>query len=494
MRSAVVLREKDSTILVILENDFIKHIEILKAQDKFPKIGISWKNVSVVLEDERILTKELSVPKISSHEIEQMLKVNLSEDLQTDIKNVLYDYYVFYSKEQNLKVLVEYIRKDQISSIKKELEELGIFSLNILSAFVVQLNASWEILKAFPKSIIFYLSYNRSYAFLKYKEEIIYKEFSFSLKSLYQKLQTPLSTSSGIRTLNESQVKEMLFEKDIFSNKGDTEEYFHKLYFLIRPEMEKMGREIKQYITYCNMHYSLNIEEIILTGKAVLMGSFSEVLGHYTNKKVIKFSPEKFLQISQELKSNKFLPYISSYVLGTRGRYCKINIIHKEKEKEDLKNKILIFASLILGMAIIISTFMGVGYMGKIKNMEEKCRDIYKENLLYSPFIKYKSQLQNLENALNEIGYYNFDFGYLIKQIANLTPQQIVLSEIRVDAFTQKIILKGKIYAPSRKLKSILKKYITSLLKEEIFTLTEINKFSVKNNEAIFEVSFKVRL
>jgi len=240
---------------------------------------IKCRRVCLSFSSKQIVLHEITLPKMSSSEIEEVIKGELERiPLFSREENFLYTYYTYP---------LENVRKNRVIyvGISKEL-------LNFYIQIVKRLGLHLEFIEITPLNLLnfFYpqLEKNKNYSFILLEE-------SLSYILIFQKNNCILcyTANTGFRDIFKFKNKQV--DNLIFNSWAD---------------------EIKRIYKFFETEYKRSISEIFLIWNNQILPDLNERLSQYLGRKIDTPFPSEFLDFSSKMDefNYKYLPVVSSVV------------------------------------------------------------------------------------------------------------------------------------------------------------------------------------
>jgi hypothetical protein len=249
---------------------------------------------------------------------------------------------------------------------------------------------------------------------------------------------------------------------------------YHQLRILLLPALEILAERVKSFIQEYKKEYpSENVSNLYLMGKAKTVPGLGKYLEERISIPHLNFEAPKLISqvaIEEGLEIDQaFLDLVLALTLPEWKKYNYLPPYYRIiKESHRLRNKILI----VLIITIMLFSFLYGGVKLNyyyLNGMYRKAEEVYNE--LY-PLIqnvdeveKLSKKIKNSREAINKVYSAYPDWIGILKELSNITPQEIVLERLESGEEKGKIymLLEGDIVTGIGSLNLVLNQFIQIL-------------------------------
>lgn len=250
---------------------------------------------------------------------------------------------------------------------------------------------------------------------------------------------------------------------------------YHQLRILFLPALEIFAERVKSFIQKYKREYpgDENVSNLYLMGKAKTMPGLGRYLEEkisipYLNFEAPRLIPQVALEEGLEI-DQEFLDLILALTLPEWKKYNYLPSYYRIiKERPMLRTKILI----VLIVTIVLFSFLYGGvklnyyYLNEIYREAE---EVYNE---FYPFIqnvdeveKLSKEIKNFREAINKAYSAYPDWVGILKELSNITPQEIILEKLESGEEEGRIymLLEGDVVTEIGSLNLVLNQFIQTL-------------------------------
>lgn len=310
---------------------------------------------------------------------------------------------------------------------------------------------------------------------LKEKYVVSYNILNFGLRDIKFSLVRTIYTQTQPVEINFDKAEEIVNTLGYPQGEGDYSEIsYHQLRILLLPALEILAERLRSFIQEYKKEYpSEKIYSLYLAGKASVMPGLGAYLEEKLSIPYLNFEPFKLIpHISTEEGievDSSCLGLVLSFTLPEGKRYNYLPPHYRIiKESHKLRNKVLVV--LVVTVALFSFLYGGVKLNSYYLNgMYRKAEEVYNE--LY-PLIQNVDQVERLSKeieeareAINQIYSSYPDWLGILKELSNLTPQEIVLENLESGYEDGEIymLLEGNIVTGIGSLNLVLNQFIQAL-------------------------------
>ena len=310
---------------------------------------------------------------------------------------------------------------------------------------------------------------------LKEKYVVSYNILNFGLRDIKFSLVRTIYTQTQPVEINFDKAEEIVNTLGYPQGEGDYSEIsYHQLRILLLPALEILAERLRSFIQEYKKEYpSEKIYSLYLAGKALVMPGLGAYLEEKLSIPYLNFEPFKLIPHISTEKGIEFdsscLGLVLSFTLPEGKRYNYLPPHYRIiKESHKLRNKVLVV--LVVTAALFSFLYGGVKLNSYYLNgMYRKAEEVYNE--LY-PLIQNVDQVERLSKeieeareAINQIYSSYPDWLGILKELSNLTPQEIVLESLESGYEDGEIymLLEGNIVTGIGSLNLVLNQFIQAL-------------------------------
>ncbi len=279
----------------------------------------------------------------------------------------------------------------------------------------------------------------------------------------------------------------------------------HQIRILLLPALEILTERMRVFIQeYKKEIPSEDISSIYLMGKAVNIPGLGRYLEEklsipYLNFETLKLMPNIMVKESLNIEP-AYLNLILAFTLPQEKRYNYFPPHYRfVRESHKLRNKVIVISALSMGLFSLLYGGIKFNYY-YLNRMCNKAKEVY--NKLF-PLIQNVDQVERLNKELekiykkvNEIYSHYPDWVGILKELSNITPQEIVLEGLesgKDDNGVSFIFLEGNVVTDIGSLNLIFNQFIQALENSSYFKEVRIITTKQISSEFINQLNFQLR-
>lgn len=452
-----------------------------------------------------VFTFSFVLPPLADKDLKGAVGIELKKRLpfQLDFKNISFNYFVTERfEDENPTVMVTCVAVDN-NVLDNHLEFLKSFNLRPM---VININADslGNLLGAIEETrhvAVLDMGYKQSYLnFYKGAELQFNREIPVGGEHLTQGMLKALTSLEGTISYEDAEA----FKKQCgipMQDEAAAEFYTdfgaitgNQIATALRPTLERLVTEIARTITFYFRTYKLeNLEALYLTGGASRIKNIEKFLvanlANISVKIVERLNPLKAIKgwldvgvFRQELVMEEAAPHLVTAFGLCIGAGGKINLV-PPKEKIEQKAMFVMLLARILFPVVFISIIgfylLSYGRSLIYKTLAKKA-EIHLNQ--FAPILAQIDEYVSLQNSLSErknllnkaIGRQPMWYG-ILKELSNITPQEVTLRSLTVGAgqIPRKLEIVGVVVSEYSNLDLAISQYTLNLSESPFFTNVE---------------------
>ncbi len=461
------------------------------------------KNIILNLSSSEVEYKILDIPLMPDSEIPEAIKWKIKDFLTYDISKSLFSYQIAQEKTdidsaKLLEVAVVVAQKDLVERYVSILRQANLNILNI-SASAISISNLIGHGKQYLKKTICVTEINEDAAFIH-----IYKN---------AKLAFTRKINIGSHSITEALTGVVVFYQDKiqlstleafdlqdqvgipFEQEGMYKDKisYSQINAMIRPLLERLAREMKRSEQYYVSELKGNeVETFFITGT----GSRLKNLDRYLTIELEKST--QLLDIDEDLEvhdRNGFLDHRPECLMCVGAGISMgsdFNLMPADLENADFKEFEKLSLRLFIVISICVFFILFIITSTKINHYNKRKKNSTSQMNLMTQIRQEHNKMIEIENFINKNKYNVIPAEYILKELSNIMPNQVLLSSLTLDHSNRNVILVGNLSTSTSTeiLAEFLKKAKSSLL----FKSAEIRSYKKNQEQSKVSLDFVIEL
>lgn len=444
--------------------------------------NISHHNVILKPGIKSLFSKRIEIPAIPQAELREAIKLKLKPDAPFDLSNAAFDFSVINEITQNdnskmLDVICVAIPQQEIREQVLMLKQLGLVCLSvsllpwgytrIVHKYIKQENDQ-------PLGIVD-MQDDRCYICVyKNNKFTFYRELPVTINKLKESLSGTLVTDAGRVQLTPEEINKVLFEQGIPAEGN-------QVLAMLRPDLEKLGQEIKRSFAYYDTQYQGGkVERVLIGGKAAIIPNIDKFLSGESSLNVQRISS---LNIDKDIASPGLDPQALAQSYATFGLIIdwenNINLLPREFRSEKIEKFqmaslrwVVFVASLLLLVSYIFAKASVSAYQRHLDNAQLQL------NVL--------SEIRNIKAKSDELGKFiqgirgsELPVARILCELSMTNDKDLFFDNCTIDSVAKRIAIDGFVRDGGRDSNIILTQFASNLEKLDSFaeaTISSVEK------------------
>lgn len=465
------------------------------------------------LSDEAIQFKRIELPRMPIKEIAEALKWRIKGIVSFDVESAVLDFDVIdeitgEDGAKNFSVLMAAIQRGVIDNKVSMLKESGVETIGSVNVDSFGLA---NIIKLTPEGkkdtdcAVLKVTYTKSTVNIYKDGRLVFvRNIPIGLDNIKDSIRGPVTTDKGSVELGPEDIKDLKNigipdNKDILLM-GKLQG--RHILALVRPILENLCNEINRSFDYYNVQLEgKEISKLYLVGVSFkykgLDRFIRDTLGIGTE--YLELPPSLFdIKTENVSEIKEVMPQVISLIGAARGGVgAKINLlpIDYRVEKAQKIQKISIRMVGFVALAILLASFILINvrvndYNRRLTNAKRHIKILHEIRIIYN-------KISQRERFVNAVRTQETPSIYILKELSNIIPENIVLGNLLINQKEGIIKFSGTVYMGTEVGEVVLTKFMESMEKSHFFkniNLESSQKEVIGDEEvAIFSISCSIQ-
>lgn len=466
--------------------------------------GFSSKNAALSFTDESVISRRIELPQMPQNELIEALRWKAKDAVHFDISNASIGYEVLseFQKEDGSKVMEVICTVAAKEAVDKRVKVLKDAGLNVIAVNMTPFGLE-NIAKASPlmdaSKTIFVMDFGHTkteVSVLKNKTLEFVRSLPLGSRNISDSLRPAIQTEKGDVTLSKEAIEDfkrrlgITYEEVMLENGVSS----RQLLSLMRPVLEQLSKELRRSIDYYMQEFGKDEGvEVYLIGDGSRLKNLDRYLAEELNVPVKKMAIPPSIDTSRVNLNNDDSLSLVALIGVMMGCKKSLNLLPQEYEVEKIEfiEKISLRMTAIIAALILLFSFifikLGVNdYTYRLMTVPMQKNILWQIKAIQDKVREREAFLANIESK-------SINYEYIMKELSNIIPSNVVLESLSIEQNSKTLNMKGVVYGSRSGAQSILAKFMEELEKSRSFKDAQLSSIQggKSNNEeiSVFEIT-----